>query len=71
MNLKQISELLARRKLGGQLNSSKDQNIFPLTEINKHKFLEAKDYVEIAIRYCIMNDKEVLDFIIFLYEGEY
>ena len=71
LSLKNISELLARRKLGGQMYLSKDQNIFPLWPTNKHKFLDAKDYVEIAIRYCIMDDQEILEFIMFLYDDQY
>ena len=66
LNLKEISKLLARRKLEGYL-SSKDMNIFPLTKHSKFKYLEAKDFVEISIRYWIMEDEEILNFIIFLF----
>lgn len=64
--LRQISELLARRKLEGYL-SSKDMNIFPLNKKTKNKFFQPKDYVEIAIRYCLMSDDEILNFINFLF----
>ena len=69
LTLKEISDLLARRKLEGYL-SSQDSNIFPLSKHTKNKFLEAKDYVEIAVRYCLMNDDEILNFINFLFLDE-
>lgn len=60
-SLKEISALLQRRKTEGYL-SSDDMNIFPLTKASNHKYLQAKDFVEIAIRYCIMDDDEILNF---------
>lgn len=66
ITLKQISKLLARRKTEGYL-SSKDSNILPLTKQNKNKFFQAKDCVEIAIRYCLMDDEEILNLINLLY----
>lgn len=49
-NIKAISDLLARRQLEGYLVSN-DLNIFPLTKSSKSKYLQPKDFVEIAIRY--------------------
>ena len=44
-----------KKKIEGY-QSGNEQVIFPLDKNNKSKFLEAKDYVEIAIRYCLLND---------------
>ena len=61
--------LLTRRKLEGYLSSS-DSNIFPLTKHRKNKFLDKKDFVEICIRYCHMDDDGILNFINFLFIGD-
>lgn len=68
--MKEISKLLSRRKIEGYL-SSKDTNIFPLSKETKTKYLEPKDYVEIAIRYCLMTDDAILNLINFLYFDEF
>lgn len=67
--LKEISMLLTRRKLEGYLSSS-DSNIFPLTKHQKNKFLDSKDFIEICIRYCLMDDDGILNFINFLFVGD-
>jgi hypothetical protein len=69
ITLKEISAILARRKTEGYL-SSKDTNIFPLSKGNSKKFLQTKDFVEIAIRYCILEDEEILYLINLLFYDE-
>lgn len=44
-----------------------DHNIFPLSVKSKSKFLEAKDYIEVAIRYYLLDDWELMRFIVFLF----
>lgn len=53
------------------MNSAKEYNIFPLWSNTRSKFLEAKDYVEIAIRYCLLNDCAMMDFICSLFYDEF
>lgn len=67
--LKEISLLLTRRKLEGYL-SSQDSNIFPLTKLKKSKYLDSKDFIEISIRYCLLSEDEILNFINFLFLDE-
>ena len=58
-----------KKKIEGY-QSGNEQVIFPLDKRNKSKFLEAKDYVEIAIRYCLLNDWELLSLIIKLFHED-
>ena len=47
-----------------------EQNIFPLNAKSRSKFLEVKDYIEIAIRYCLVEDCELLNLIILLFHDD-
>ena len=40
-----------------------DSHIFPISPTTKGKFLEPKDYIEIAIRYCLLDEDQILNFI--------
>ena len=64
-----MSRLLIRKKIEGFMPAN-DGNIFPLSVKSKSKFLEAKDYVEIAIRYWLLEDWELMKFIVFLFIEE-
>lgn len=61
-----MSRLLIRKKIEGYMPAN-DHNIFPLSVKSKSKFLEPKDYIEIAIRYYLLDDCELMRFIIFLF----
>ena len=54
---------LIHKKNGVRLINSDDLRIFPLSKMSKGKPLEAKDYVEIAIRYCLMDDSQIFSLV--------
>lgn len=70
MHVKRITKILHKMKIQG-LMASGDHNIFPITMKSNSKFLEAKDYVEIGIRFCILEDKELIQLITFLFYDEF
>jgi len=54
-NIKKITNLLIKKKVAGLLPAV-DIHIFPISPTSKGKLLEPKDYVEIALRYCLLNE---------------